>query len=355
MTELPELPPAPRRTRPLPAGGLEGAIAAGRSRRHRALAAASGTATALALVVAGVVVLPGGGPDSLSVARKPAPAPAPTSAPADSAETTEPAPVPTEPASVPTGSVPVPPGSADLPGVLAPQQRGAQELPGSGGSARAPGATREPAAPSGSARQPAPGGQAQPAPGSGATSAPARPPSARPAYREDTDEDADGAAGCKPSTMTAGTTAGGPDGTASTASSSCTYSSGFFTGDVVRRGEQAQVVLGYCKGQDSGDDVYFFGGGQEKDVVVTTEHGVEEVFRFSLTVRYVEGAHERRLRPGKCLQWTGRWDLVTTDGRPVPAGTYRMTMTVRADRHEQPFTEPRGYEETVSTKITVVD
>jgi hypothetical protein len=138
----------------------------------------------------------------------------------------------------------------------------------------------------------------------------------RPAYVEDTDEDADGGS-CMP--------------TRNLPSGSCSYSSGG-TGvrEVVRRGEQVQLVTGDCTSTDDVERRYLFDDGQEKDVVVTGPGG--EVFRFSATVRYVQGAHERVLRPGRCVQWTGRWDLVTTDGRPVPAGDYDVRMTVTIDR-----------------------
>jgi hypothetical protein len=179
---------------------------------------------------------------------------------------------------------------------------------------------------------PAASGGAQPAPGGG-------PVDARPAFIEDTDDDAEG--GCA-----AGTTTG------------CSYQSG--ARDVVRRGSQAQVFLGMCVAADDiGDRVYSFSSGQEKDVFVTSEDNVsQEVYRFSSTVRYVQGPHEQRARRGKCLQWTGRWHLVTTDGRPVPAGTYLVSLRVRADREvyeNAPDQQTGPFDQTTSTRITVID
>ena len=338
MTELPDLPPLARRTRPLPAGGLDAVIAGGRRRRQRALAVGAGTTTALAVAIAAVVVLPGGGSDELSVAETFAtPRPSATaSAGPDEDATTPPAPVPpvlaTAVPGLPSGAPAAPPPEP----LAAPQVLdGGPERTGTGDAGPAGG-----------------GGSA-----TGGTDAPrAAPPPTRPAYVEDTDEDADGSAGCTASKTMGGTTPGAPDGTGSTTTgSACTYSSGFSTGEVVRRGEQAQVVLGYCAGQGGEDDVWQFDGGQEKEVVAVDRNGLREVFRFSPTVRYVEGPHEVRLRPGRCVQWTGRWDLVTTDGRPVPAGEYAVSMTVEADRFLAAGQEPRGFEETITTTIRVVD
>jgi hypothetical protein len=68
----------------------------------------------------------------------------------------------------------------------------------------------------------------------------------------------------------------------------CTYTGS--SGGVARRGMQAQIFLGHCNGRDSvGDHIFFFDGGQEKEVVVTDESWAE-VFRFSSTVNYIEGA-----------------------------------------------------------------
>jgi hypothetical protein len=157
---------------------------------------------------------------------------------------------------------------------------------------------------------------------------------------EDTDEDADGAAGCA---------VGG----------ACTYQSGGATPEVVRRGGQVQIVYGFCKGpNDVGDTVFSFAGGQEKDVVVVDDENIsQEVFRFSSTVRYVQGPHDRRLRRGTCIQWTGRWDLVTTSGEPVPTGSYTIRMRIRADgevyENGPPVEEPLDAE--TSMRVTVIE
>ena len=319
MSELPELPPAPRRVRPLMQGGLEAAMVSGRRRRQRAMAATGGAGAALVLVVAAVLVQPSDGrPDSLQVAETPTPAPTVV------VTELEPTPGPDVPEAPPLNGAATP-GSVG--GVGA--EPAEQPAPG---APRAPGAGRRTGSPAPRADAPEPA-----------------PPAARPAFVEDTDEDAEGAAGC---TSTTGADAAGAGG-------SCTYSSGGPTPEIVRRGEQAQVVLGFCTSSDDiGDHVFFFDDGQEKDVVVVDENDErEEVFRFSSTVRYVQGPHERRLRPGKCIQWTGRWNLLTTSGKPVPPGTYRVTMRVMADREVYENGPPveTPLDTTVSARFTVVD
>lgn len=324
MSELPELPSAPRRTRPLPAGGLEAALTAGARRRHRAMSAAVGVATAVALVLAAAITLPDTGrPDSLEVAETPAPAPSPV------VSALERTPGPDSPVTAPDAPSPRlgDPAGGEGPGV-------GPALPGARLDGSAPAVDRAPIGPF----------PPSPAPSAAPPAAPAPAVQSRPAYREDTDEDAAGSPACM-----AGTAVGG----------GCTYSSGGPTADVVRRGEQAQVVFGLCTSRDDiGDHVFFFDGGQEKEVVVTPQDDVsKQTFRFSSTVRYVEGAHERRLRRGACIQWTGRWDLVTTDGEPVPAGSYEMTMRVRADRevYENGPAVESPLDATVAARITVID
>lgn len=72
MSELPDLPPRPRRAAPLPADGAQSAMESGRRRRVRQLAVASGIAVALTGAAAGAVAALGGS-DSLSTAEAPAP------------------------------------------------------------------------------------------------------------------------------------------------------------------------------------------------------------------------------------------------------------------------------------------
>ena len=224
MSELPELPPRPRRAH-LPVDGLERAMSEGRRRRHRAVTAVAAGVAVVALAVPAVGLLPDRGSDRLRVAD-------------DAGRTATPAPPP--------------------------------------------------------------------------TTAPAREPGA---YREDTDEAAAGSGDCRPG-------AAGGDVV-------CAYTGGTSDGAVLSRGDAAVLVLGFCLPRDAGSDrTVSFPAGQEKDVVVRDAAG-EVVFRFSETVRFVEGAHDRVLRRGRCVEWSGQWDLATTDGAPVPGGTYEVALEVR--------------------------
>lgn len=330
MTELPDLPPVPRIHRPLVPGGAEAAMARGARRRNRILASAGGATTALALVLVATVSLPGERDDSLGIAERPTPERVVPLSPEQS-----PPPTPDTQGAPPSGEVPAassPPGApgtarpkAPAPGTTAgvlPEQRGG----GADGSAStAPRSTGT----DGSTSQPAAG---------------------RPAYREDTDEDGAGSAFCAPGQ----TTSDGANMAGAAAGSGCAY--GRSSGSLARRGEQFQVVHGECSSSGSTDTLFSFGSGREKELVVTRDG--QEVFRFSSTVRYVEGPHQRRLRGGRCIEWTGRWDLVDTSGRPVPAGTYRVTLTVEADRVEPegaPDLATEPYRQTNSLEVTVLD
>jgi hypothetical protein len=73
VSEIPELPPVPDRTRPLPPGGLDAAVTEGARRRGQALRVLGGGGAAVVLVAVAVAVLPGGGKDTLGVTPRSAP------------------------------------------------------------------------------------------------------------------------------------------------------------------------------------------------------------------------------------------------------------------------------------------
>jgi hypothetical protein len=318
MTELPNLPPRPRMTRPGPAGGVEAVIAEGRRRKMRLLASAG--ATALAVVVAIAVLLPGGATERLTVAEDPSPSPpsSPARTPSSSAALTgsaapAPSPSPSPSPSPPTPTEPAEPADQTASGPSSGPTAGTTPLPpgaptdgnGTAGPAAAPTAT-----PSTSTR-------------------PTR--AVRTPYQEDTNENATGGYGC--------TTAGDGQG-----GDVCHYSEPMASEIQVGRGQTAAATMGMCKSPNAGaDHVFVYAGGQEKDVVVYEDDGGEagrEIYRFSSTVTYTQGAHERRLRKGGCIEWTGRWDLTTTEGAAVPPGRYLMSLTLRAD-HEYDDDERR--------------
>lgn len=298
MTELPELPPRPERTRPLPPHGLERALSAGRRRRAQFLGGTAAGGTLTVVMVVALLASPGGRSDSLQVAS---PAPEPV---ASTAGTPEPS---TEPS----------PGTAAEP-------------------SPAPGAPFEP--------EPEATPQPQPPAGESPQAAPAPPapaPDARPAYRETTDENAAGYEVCRPTTMSTG---------------ACGY--GTDNGPVVRRGTAVTLASGQCNGQGDGATVYEFRGGQETELVVQKDG--REVFRFSSTVRYVDGPHERHLRGGRCLEFRQAWRGVTTAGEPVPAGEYRLVLTVlpsgmRYDFGDGTSMRQKPYVNSSSATVQLVD
>jgi hypothetical protein len=274
MTDLPALPGVVHRTRPLPPGGLDAAIRVGRRRRNRFVGATGGAVLAAAVGLALLVQSPSLSDESLQYAS-PRPAP-PVS------ESAEPS-----PAATPSGPIPEP-----------------QPTPTQGGQV--------PALP------PVP-------PRMGPTPSPS--PSAvdrvraREDYVEQPQEVAapatcweppDGSAG---PVVYGGVTACG-NGTAAETSA--------------RRGGSVSATTDLCKAYGSDPAVLGWDTGREHEVVVTTSSGTE-VYRFSAAYAFPQGAHERTLEPGRCLNWTGVWDTRYTDGRLVPAGSYRMTLYVGSD------------------------
>jgi len=104
--------------------------------------------------------------------------------------------------------------------------------------------------------------------------------------------------------------------------------------------------------------VYVFDSGQETELVVSRD-GIE-VFRFSDTVRYLDGPHERRLRPGRCIEWRQTWRGVTTAGQAVPAGTYQVSLTMTTDRERfeldgKTFDDSPGRTQEHRFDVTILD
>lgn len=306
MTELPDLPPPPDRYRAVPPGGLEKAMTVGTGRRRRFLGGAAGGTLA---VVLGSTLLLGGGPASDAlVANNPEPpasaSPAPSGMP-----TAQVSPVP-----IPTGSTG--PGSGTDPG---------------------PGTSAEP--------EPEP---SEPPPTVEAGPADPGQPGAVPVRDERDDYVEDPADTAAPVNC-----AQPPDGqfgpVFTGGASACGYASG---GGSVRQGGQARVVLGACQSRGGRSVTFGYAGGQEHDVVVTRDG--REVFRFSPTVRYTQGAHERTIAAGRCLAWSGVWQTELQDGSPAPAGRYEMSVvtTIATVDGEQLAEEFQGQ---ATASVDVVD
>jgi hypothetical protein len=274
-----------KRTRPIPDQGLERAQHDGQRRRRVALGAGGGTAAAVVAVVLALGSLGSGGAQSLKVVDDPTPT-----------VTT----VPALPDAI-TAASPAPTGSASA-------RAGAQPSAtcGTGGCA---GSWRD-----------------EPAPGDPSPAA-----DSRPAYTESP-------------TSSVSTTCTG------VAANPDTYA---FCGNpsgppaTLRSGEQAEVSYRFCKAADAHVSLELgYATGQEQELVVS--RGGVEVWRFSDTVRYAQGAHTRTLTTGNCLLWGLSWPGATPAGDPVPPGHYTLSysFTPRTLDGGDPgsFAEPRTYE-----------
>ena len=286
MSELPDLPPAPRRTRPLPPGGLDGALREGRRRRTRFLGATGGVATAAVLVLALVAAGPSS-QQSLQYADDPTP----SAAPEQSAQ-----PSPGATASPDAG--PAPYGSPE-----------AQPSPTP--DAQAPGQT----APSPDGNAPAPAAEA---------------PDERDGFTESPAERAAPATCRQPPTGSAGPVFYG-------GGSACV--SGETSDSRVKRGGRVSGSIDICEPHGAGGARLGYDGGQEHEVTVTRADG-RVVYRFSDTVRYEQGEHVRVLGDGRCLVWTGAWDTTLADGSLAPAGSYQVRVSVRPDTIDGRRTTP---------------
>jgi hypothetical protein len=90
------------------------------------------------------------------------------------------------------------------------------------------------------------------------------------------------------------------------------------------QGGQATGTIGLCVSHNEDDLLLDFDGGQEHEVLVFDERNGARVYRFSDTVTYPQGAHQRRIAGGRCLTWTGVWDTTLGDGSDAPPGDYRV-------------------------------
>ena len=121
-----------------------------------------------------------------------------------------------------------------------------------------------------------------------------------------------------------------------------------------RRGTPVDVVVSLCVNPLEGAPVRLdFSGGQEHEMLVrdSTGTGTSPTFtgpvrwRWSRTVTFTQGAHQRSVAPDRCLRWTTRWDGRDNDGNLLPPGTYDLELKI---------TEGSGsYNGSVGQRLTV--
>ena len=273
MSELPDLPPAPRRPLLPTEVGLARVVAGGRSRRLVALGT-GGSATAVAVVVA--LLLGSGGParpDSLQPAGDPDPVVSAAQGLVREVPTATPTAEPSSGSTAAPSPEPEPePTSSDDPGAAAPPDGGEQR--------------EEPTDP--------------------------------PAFTESPREVA-APVSCRsvPDDSGASFDGGGL----------CTEAYGLGDGRYAS-GAEVAAVFAVCVSHRAGEVELGFASGQEHEVVVRagTDAKGPVVYRFSQAVTYPQGAHSRTLAPGRCLQWRGAWDQ-TIDGELAPPGRYTVQVS----------------------------
>ncbi len=287
----PGLPPRSSRRRPLPPGGAAAAIAAGRTRRHVAVGAGGGGLAAV-LVVALALSLLGAdakGTDSLGPA-----------AAASSSASATPTAVAGSPSAAPTATAA---GSG-------------QPAPSS-----CPDEDCSPSKPSTAATSPAP----QPS----ETGVPTR-PATRTSYTERPREFVD-AATCL--SVDPQSPADEP--------TFCTHADPQELS--VPTGRVVSVEFQICATSDSpGAVVLGFAGGGEHDATVRAEGDATVLWRFSDTVRFTGGRHERSLDNRECLGYRVDWKAVDSNGAPLRAGRYDLELATAATEHNGRPMEHQG-------------
>lgn len=264
-----------RRTRPIPADGLERALRDGRYRRRKAAAVAG--APALSLVVALVLVLQGGsaGKDSIGTLNDPEgtstataePTPSATPSPGDGAESSGEPTASAEPSAEPVNEA---------------ECEYIEDCSGDG--------------------------EAEPTPTAGYVAR---------IERTDSHETV-------PYTRTSCTTfQPSPD-----AYLLCARTYAMSSDLTISPGQTVTVGFEVCRGIDAKttDLVVRWASGQEHEgYVTTTPTPGTMVWQESDVTAWRGGAHSDTLRQQTCFVWTFSWNGLTSEGRPVPAGTYVVT------------------------------
>ena len=74
---------------------------------------------------------------------------------------------------------------------------------------------------------------------------------------------------------------------------------------------------------------YVFSSGQQFEIVVTDQAG-QEVYRYSHDKFFTMALIMGSLQPGEIMEWQEAWDKKDQDGNPVPAGSYKAVITIKA-------------------------
>ena len=93
-------------------------------------------------------------------------------------------------------------------------------------------------------------------------------------------------------------------------------------------GRRLEAVV--CREPSAGDATLNFDLRQEADFKVVDSAG-REVWRWTRTRRPVAHPHERTVKAGACVSWVVLWDDRDQSGNPVPAGTYRLHVSILAE------------------------
>lgn len=270
-----------RRSRPIPADGLERALRDGRHRRRRAAAFAG--APALSLVVAVVLVMQGGsgGKDSIGTLNDPE---------VTSTETSEPTatetPGPGESAEPSTGEEADPDSSAEPASEAECDDDGCSNEDDSGSYGTAP-------------------------------------PHGDPMPRTDTHSITPYTGRmCSPRLDQQGYM-------------TCAVTKATSLDNTIRPGETFTAAFEMCRGIDGKTDdlVWHWSGGQEKNAYVWwwPEENEETVWSEDQITTWVGAAHSDVMRQQTCFAWSVSWNGLLADGSPAKPGTYYLDATVTQD------------------------
>ena len=95
------------------------------------------------------------------------------------------------------------------------------------------------------------------------------------------------------------------------------------------RGDWRLTVTG-CRGVNTGDGTLHFPTSQEIEFVVKASSG-ETVWTWSSGRTFDQVPHERFVKDSSCIEWAVLWDGKDASGRALPAGSYALYGSVKAN------------------------